>query len=315
MTIAVTPSARACSSSTLLLLAGLSLVWGMHWPAMKFVLADVPVLTFRSLCLWITGPILRLLARLGGERIAIPGREWPALLVAALCNVSLWYFGTGMGVSLIPADRAALLAYTMPVWVALFSAVLLHERLGTRRLAGLLLGMAGIAVLLAPDAGAFRAAPLGAGFVLLAAAGWAIGTVIMKVARFSRSVAQVTGWQLIVGGFPIVLAALWYDPLPRSLSMPGATQLILLYIIALPMIFGQWAWFKTLDRLPGTVAAIGSLAVPIVGLLSSALLLGEPLGSSEIATLVLVVLTLALVLFAPPPRCPSPNPLSSAASS
>lgn len=302
MTIAAAPLARASSSSTLLLLAGLSLVWGMNWPAMKFVLADVPVLTFRSLCLWITGPTLLLLARLSGERIGIPSRERPALLLASFCNVTLWYFGTGMGVHLIPAGRAALLAYTMPIWVALFSAVLLHERLSMRRLAGLVLGMAGIAVLLVPDAAAFRAAPLGAFYVLLAATGWAIGTVTVKAVRFSRSVAQTTGWQLIIGGSPIVLAALWRDPAPNLLSLPGETQLVLLYIIALPMIFGQWAWFKTLERLPGTVAAIASLAVPIVGLLSSALLLGEPLGANEVAALILVVLALALVLFAPASR-------------
>jgi drug/metabolite transporter (DMT)-like permease len=302
MTVAVAPATRAFSSSTLLLLAGLSLVWGMNWPAMKFVLADVPVLTFRSLCLWITGPTLLLLARLGGERIGIPRREWVPLLLASFCNVTLWYFGTGMGVSLIPAGRAALLAYTMPVWVALFSAVLLREHLGMRRFAGLLLGMAGVAVLLAPDVAAFRAAPLGAFYVLLAAAGWATGTVTMKAVRFTRSVAQMTGWQLIIGGSPIVLAALWHDPPPHLLSLPGDTQLVLVYIIILPMIFGQWAWFKTLDRLPGTVAAIGSLAVPIVGLLSSALLLGEPLGPNEIAALVLVVVALVLVLFAPAPR-------------
>ena len=306
--IAALPAARSYSSSTLLLLAGLSLVWGTNWPAIKFVLADVPVLTFRALCLWITGPTFLLLARLGGERIGIPRREWPALLLASFCNVTLWYFGTGMGVSLIPAGRAALLAYTMPVWVALFSVVLLRERLGMRRLFGLLLGMAGIGVLLAPDLAAFRAAPLGAGYVLLAAAGWAVGTVTMKAVRFSRSVAQMTGWQLIIGGFPIVLAALWHDPLPRLLSLPGETQLVLIYIIGLPMIFGQWAWFKTLDRLPGTVAAISSLAVPIVGLLSSALLLGEPLGRSEVTALILVVLALALVLF-PPARRPR-DPLS-----
>jgi drug/metabolite transporter (DMT)-like permease len=306
MTVAVAPATRAFSSSTLLLLAGLSLVWGMNWPAMKFVLADVEVLTFRSLCLWITGPTLLLLARLGGERIGIPRREWVPLLLASFCNVTLWYFGTGMGVSLIPAGRAALLAYTMPVWVALFSAILLHEHLGMRRFAGLVLGMAGIAVLLAPDVAAFRAAPLGAFYVLLAAAGWATGTVTMKAVRFTRSVAQMTGWQLIIGGSPIVLAALWHDPPPHLLSLPGETQLVLVYIIGLPMIFGQWAWFKTLDRLPGTVAAIGSLAVPIVGLLSSALLLGEPLGPNEIAALVLVVVALVLVLFAPAPRRRNP---------
>jgi drug/metabolite transporter (DMT)-like permease len=286
----------------------------MNWPAMKFVLAQMPVLTFRTMCVWFTGPALLLLARLGGEQLGVPVREWPMLLLAAFCNVTLWYFGTGMGVSLIPAGRASLVAFTMPVWVALFSAILLHERLGTRRLAGLILGMTGIGVLLAPDAAAFRVAPLGAGFVLLAAMGWAAGTVTMKTARFSRSVAQMTGWQLIVGGAPIAIAALWRDPPLHHLSLSHETILVLAYIIALPMIFGQWAWFKALDRLPGTVAAVGSLAVPVVGLVSSALFLGEPLGASEIAALVLVVSALTLVLFAaePPPRgAPASSPLRS----
>ena len=308
------PVARAYSWSTLLLLAGLSLFWGMNWPAMKFVLAEIPVLTFRTMCVWLTGPALLLLARLGGEQLGVPVREWPMLLLAAFCNVTLWYFGTGMGVSLIPAGRASLIAFTMPVWVALFSAILLHERLGTRRLAGLILGMTGIGVLLAPDAAAFRAAPLGAGFVLIAAMGWAAGTVTMKTASFSRSVAQMTGWQLIIGGTPIAIAALWRDPPLHDLSLSHETILVLAYIIALPMIFGQWAWFKALDRLPGTVAAVGSLAVPVVGLVSSALFLGEPLGTSEIAALVLVVSALTLVLFAaePSPRgAPANSPLRS----
>jgi len=150
--------------------------------------------------------------------------------------------------------------------------------------------------------------------VLMAAMGWAAGTVTMKTAGFSRSVAQMTGWQLIIGGIPIAIAALWRDPPLHDLSLSRETILVLAYIIALPMIFGQWAWFKALDRLPGTVAAVGSLAVPVVGLMSSALFLGEPLGTSEIAALILVVSALTLVLFAaePPPRgAPANSPLRS----
>src|SRR5262249_5441891 len=58
MALAAARSDRAVAWSTLLLLSGLALVWGLNWPAMKFVLAEVPVLTFRTLCLWVTGPVL-----------------------------------------------------------------------------------------------------------------------------------------------------------------------------------------------------------------------------------------------------------------
>jgi len=298
----LTRSGRAISLSTLLLLAGLSLVWGLNWPAMKFVLAEVPVLTFRTLCLWITGPVLLLLAWLGGEPIAMPRPQWPGLILTSFCNVTAWYFGTAMALTFIPAGRAALLAYTMPVWVAVFSAILLRERLAKRQLLGLILGMVGVAVLIAPELEQLRAAPLGAAFVLGAAMGWAIGTVLMKFFVFSGSVAKITGWQLLIGGAPIALAAALRDPGPNLLALDPPTQLVLLYIIALPMVFGQWAWFKSLSRLSGTVAAIASLAVPVVGLLSSALLLGERLGPSEVVALTCVVGALALVLLKPETR-------------
>jgi drug/metabolite transporter (DMT)-like permease len=287
---------RAGAWSTLLLLAGLSLVWGLNWPAMKVVLAEVPVLTFRTLCLWITGPVLLILARLGGEAIRLPRQQWRGFVLTALCNVTAWYFGTAMALTLIPAGRAALLAYTFPLWVALLSAFLLRERLSPRQLAGLVLGMAGVAVLIAPNVQQLQTAPVGAAFVLFAALGWAIGTVLMKFYKFEGSVAQITGWQLVIGGAPIALAATLYDPPLHLLALDGRTQLVLVYIIALPMVFGQWAWFKSLSRLSGTVAAIASLAVPAVGLISSALVLGEALGLSEIAALIFVVAALALVL-------------------
>ncbi len=294
--------------STLLLLAALALLWGTNWPAMKFVLAEIPVLTFRALCLGISGAVFLLLARWGGEPIRIKRREWPALLFVSFFNVTVWYLGTAIGVALIPAGRAALLAYTFPVWVALISALVLRERLGPRRLLGLALGMAGIAVLIAPDVTALQTAPLGASSVVVAALGWAIGTVGLKFFNFSQSVAQLTGWQLLIGGAPIAIAAVIHDPVPHFLSLDSETLWVLAYILSLPMLFGQWAWFKSLSRLSGTVTAICSLAVPAVGLLSSALLLHEGLGAGEISALVLMMLALGLVLPRPQSQPRSPQP-------
>ncbi|MBV8651975.1 MAG: DMT family transporter [Alphaproteobacteria bacterium] len=296
------PEPRGARWSTLALLAILALLWGTNWPAMKIVLAEIPVLTFRSLCLGTSGILFLLLARLGGERIFVTRREWPALLFVSFFNVTIWYLFTAIGITLIPAGRAALLAYTFPVWVALISAVVLRERLGLRRLAGLALGMIGIAVLIAPDLAALQAAPLGTLSVIVAALGWAIGTVGLKFFRFSQSVAQLAGWQLVIGGAPIAIAAVLHDPAPHLLALDTRTLWVLVYILSLPMSLGQWAWFKSLSQLSGTVTAIGSLAVPAVGLVSSALLLGEGLGIGEVSALVLMMLALGLVLPPQPAR-------------
>ena len=120
----------------LLLLACLSLLWGLNWPAMKVALGEMPVLPFRALCLLVSGPILLGLAALRGG-IALRPQEIPALLLAAFFNVTLWHVLTGLGVSLMPAGRASIIAYTMPAWATLLGAAVLGERLTKARLAGL----------------------------------------------------------------------------------------------------------------------------------------------------------------------------------
>ena len=271
----------------LLLLGALSLVWGLNWPAMKVALGEISVLPFRALVLMTSGPILLGIAALKG-RVALPLREIPLLLLAALCNVTLWQVFTALGVSLMPAGRASLIAYTMPAWTIPLGAVLLGERLTAPRLAGLALGMAAIAVLLLPDLARIEAAPMGALAMVLAALSWACGSVIMKRRHRSGSMLALTGWQICLGGAPIVLGWMALGPFP-GLGWVDATGLFAIgYVTLFSMVIGQWIWFVVLDRLPVAIASVGTLAIPIVGLLSSALLLGEPLGPRELAALALV---------------------------
>jgi drug/metabolite transporter (DMT)-like permease len=278
----------------LLLLGALSLVWGLNWPAMKVALGEISVLPFRALVLITSGPILLGIAALKG-RVAPRPREIPLLLLAALCNVTLWQVFTALGLSLMPAGRASLIAYTMPAWTIPLGAVLLGERLTAPRLAGLALGMAAIAVLLLPDLARIEAAPTGALALVLAALSWACGSVIMKRRRWSGSMLALTGWQICLGGAPIVLGWMALGPFP-GLERVDATGLFAIgYVTLFGMLIGQWIWFVVLERLPVAIASVSTLAIPIVGLLSSALLLGEPLGPRELAALALVACALMAV--------------------
>jgi drug/metabolite transporter (DMT)-like permease len=72
--------------------------------------------------------------------------------------------------------------------------------------------------------------------------------------------------------------------------------LTLVFVLCVAMDLAHWTWVRIVRVLPASVAAIGSMAVPVVGVLSSALLIGEKLGASELASLVLVVGAIALVL-------------------
>jgi drug/metabolite transporter (DMT)-like permease len=78
------------------------------------------------------------------------------------------------------------------------------------------------------------------------------------------------------------------------------TWFAMLYVVLFPMIFCHWAWFSVVSLFPASVAAIGTLAIPVIGVLSSTLMLGEVLGIQEISALSIVVVSVGMVLLSRP---------------
>src|SRR5689334_19871938 len=157
------------------LLGALTFAWGFNWTAMKLALAEVPPWTFRSLCLGLGSAVLFAALRLGGQRLAWPRGQWRRLWLLALLNISGWNMLVAFGVGMIPSGRAAILAYTMPVWAVPRSVWLLSERITGRKLFGLALGLGGLTLLLGEAFLNLGAAPVGSLLVLGAALSWALG--------------------------------------------------------------------------------------------------------------------------------------------
>jgi drug/metabolite transporter (DMT)-like permease len=282
------------SLTGIVLLAVLSLFWGLGWPAMKVVLAEVRPWTFRTVCLLSAGAGLLALARAAGARLRIPRPDLIPLLVTSLVNITGWHLLSAHGIAAMQAGRAAIVAYTMPLWAVLLSRLLLGERLGWMRLLALATGTAGMAVLLGPDLQRLGTAPAGVAFMLGAAFCWAAGTVLVKFFRWHTPPAAIVGWQLLLGGLPVAAGALLLEN-PLGLAdislKAGAT---LLYLVLGPMIFCHWAFFVVVRMFPANVAAISTLSIPVIGVFSSALLLGEPVTAAELLALLLVVAALGL---------------------
>jgi drug/metabolite transporter (DMT)-like permease len=282
-----------------LLLAGITLFWGANWPMMKIALGEIPVWSFRSLCLLGGGVGLLALSGISGRSLRVPRREVGPLMLCAVFNVIGWHLFSGYGVSLIPAGRAVIIAFTMPLWATLLSGLMLGERLTLAKLTGLALGLAGLAILIGPDLRTIGSAPLGALLMLGAALSWATGTVLLKRFTWTIGSARLAGWQLLFGALPVVTGALLIDGPPALTGISTEALLATLYIIALPMVFCHWAYFQVVRLFPAALAAIGTLAIPVVGVLSSALVLGEAVGYRELVSLVLVCSALAVVLGLP----------------
>jgi drug/metabolite transporter (DMT)-like permease len=290
-------------------LAGLTLGWGFNWPMMKLAVAGMAPMRFRTLCL-IAGAVgLFAMARIGGVRTRVPAGQWPRLSAIALFNICGWNILATYGVSLMASGRAAIVGYTMPVWGVLLSAWLLHEPFTRRRALGVILGLGGMSFLLGGEIQAVGRSPLGALLMVAAAFSWALGTVIMKRWPVDLPASSLIAWQMVVGMPPILAIALLAEQGPfNPFALSTGPLLGVLYNLAVAFNFCYWAWTKIAILAPVGVSSLSVMMIPVVGVFSSVLVLGEAPNWSDYAALVLVVGSLATVLLPSKALQPSSAP-------
>ena len=266
--------------TALLLLAALALGWGFNWPVMKVVLREVPPLYFRGSCLFLGGLGVLAIARYSGHSLVIPPGRLGRLLAVTLTNIIGWNVLAIYGVSLLPSGRAALLGYTMPLWGVLLSAWLLGEKLTRRRLFSLGLGLAGVYFLMGGSLAIFLQAPVGALCMIGAAWCWALGVVLLKRLPVGMPTTSLTGWMMVLGGLPMVLAAIPLET--AALHVPSFWPAFgLAYNVVVAFMFCYWAWNRIVLMVPVGVSSLSSLVTPLVGVLGGMLFLGEQPGWHE----------------------------------
>ena len=283
------------SPRVLALLAGLTLIWGTNWPLFRVALAELPVLTFRSIVLTTAIVVLYVVLRLRRESFAVPHGKWPMLILASLMNITVWNIATSMAVLYIPSGHASVLAYTMPLWVALLGFVVFHQPLSGRLLTAILIGAAAVVALMAPNFASYSNAPWGLFWGLLAGLCWAIGTFVVKRTSWPGMGLSLTFWQIAASWPPIVLGAIVIDGPPAHLPSTWVLAATL-YTGAIPMALGTAAWFALVKLLPAQVAALSSIAIPIVAVVSGVILLHEPLSLLQAAAIGSTVISLWLAL-------------------
>ena len=279
-----------------LMLAGLTFAWGFNWTAIKVALTEVPPLTFRTICLGAGSAVLFAVMRAGRQPLIVPRNQWPRLMLLAFFNVTCWNVLVVFGVAMIPSGRASILAFTMPAWAIPLSVWLLGERMNGRRLTGLALGMGGMALLLGEGAMSLKAAPVGSLLVLSAAFTWALGTVLQKRYPMAMPAGPYTAWMMLIGGIPIFVCALIFDDPSRLLAVSLWPALGVLYNVLVAFAFATWAWIRIATAVPVAVSSLSMLMIPVVGVMSGALFLGERPSWAEYTALALVIGSLLTVV-------------------
>ena len=282
---------RGASRVPAVVLAAVSTVWGLNWVLMKAALSHIDALQFAAVRLWLACAFLFACLAFARRKLRV-ARPWAVALTGlfqtGICTaLTLWALAAGS------AGKNAVLCYTMPFWVLLLAWPLLGELPSRRQWWAIAAAAAGLVLLLAGGVTGTLAdlAATGAGLA------WAIGIVLTK--RLNAAQANdpfaFSAWQTLVGA--VFLGAL-------ALAFPGAdaqwtpTVLFALGYNAV-LVYGlMWfAWFWILQRLDAGIASLGTLAVPVIGVLSGAVFLGERPTALEwagMAFIALALLTLSL---------------------
>ncbi len=282
----------------LVLLPILWLVWGTNWPLFPLATREVSVWTFRAVSVLIAGVALLIAARLMGQSLAIPRRHWRTIAVATFFYLVVWNIASTYAALLVPSGQAAVLGFTMPLWSALIAWAVLGERLSGRLVLAVVLGGAAVTLLMWKSFAVYAQAPLGLALGLLAGIGWAVGTLILQRGRVQVPATVLTGWQLLITALPITIGAFafgdhqWFVP-----SWPSI--LIIGYIALVPMCIGNVCWFSIVGLVPAHVAGLSSILVPVVAMVSGALIHGEPLGPVQWLAMVCSAAAMWLALFRP----------------
>jgi drug/metabolite transporter (DMT)-like permease len=257
--------------------------------------------------MWLGTPILALVLVFQRVPFRIGREHWPELLLLATFNMFFWHGLIIVAVQSLSSGRAAILGYTMPMFSAVLGAWVFGDRLSQRAWGGVAAASVGVVLLLWHELSNLSGKPVGVLLALGAASTWALGTQLLRRTRMPVPTLAISFWMaLLTTGVMTVLAfALerddWHAP-------SEATWGAILFNAVLVFGFAQAAWFYLARSLPPVASTLSVMLIPVLGVFSGAVGLGEVLHWQDWAAVLLMMVSIAAVLWPKRPSPPSDQP-------
>jgi len=293
----VAPAARPShlSARHLYVLALLTLFWGLNWPVMKLAVSQMPPLSFRAASLLLGLPCLALGLKLLKVPFGVPRAEWRQLAVLTVTNMLVWHVLLIIAIPHLSSGRAAILGYTMPVFSALWGRTLFGERLKPRQLLGVAAAGGAVVLLLWHEFTRLSGAPLAAAGVLVAAGVWGLGTQQLRRAHSTVPTLTLSFWMTAMTTLLLCALAVLFES-PRWQLPPAAAGWAILYNGVLVFGYCHAAWFFLARTLTPVASSTSVMLIPVLGIVSGALWLGEPLHWQDGVAVALILLAIGAVL-------------------
>ncbi|MBJ6371854.1 DMT family transporter [Sedimentitalea arenosa] len=280
-----------------------ALMWSSAFTSARIIVADASPLFSLALRFLVSGLLGVAIARVMGQSWHLTRRQWYATILFGICQNALYLGLNFVAMQTVEASVAAIVASTMPLLVAIASWLLLGERMTPLGIAGLVAGLAGVALIMGSR--------ISAGVDLYGLALCALGvlaltfaTLAVRGATSGGNFMMIVGLQMLVGSALLFVAAPIFETIRVDPSLPLA--LAFAYTTLVPGLIATLVWVMLLDRIGATRAATFHFLNPVFGVAIAWLLLGERLGLLDAIGVAVVTLGILAVQLArqPAPRKP-----------
>ncbi|HEX2531047.1 MAG TPA: DMT family transporter [Burkholderiaceae bacterium] len=283
------------------LLVLLTLFWGINWPIMKLGVQSYPPIAFRMLGMLLGLPIIWIAAKMQGASLAIPQGQTKTLVSLTIPNMLVWHALIILGIKMLSSGRAAILGYTMPVWAVLSGLLFFRERIRPLGWLGVGFALAGALLLLSSEFSAMSGQPLGSLLVLVSAASWGYGTVVMKRTHIDMPTISLTFWMLLLTTLTMGVLSTLFER--TSWRLPNTIEWgAILYNAAIVFGFAQVVWFQLARTLPPVASSLSVMMIPVVGVFSGAWMLHETPHWQDYGAMLLILAAMSTVLLKPAAR-------------
>ena len=283
-------------------LAVVYVVWGSTYLGIAVAIETLPPLLMGGVRFLLAGAALYVFAIARGDTDGDrPGRR--AWLAALASGGLLFAVGNGcviLGERTVPSGIAALLIASTPLWIALLDRLAFGARLGPRALVGLALGFGGVALLAQPSGAGLD--PAGVAFLLVAAVGWAAGSLVTRASPLPRRPLVAAAMQMLAGGALMTVAGLARGEAGDigAVSTRSAVAFAYLVLLGSVVAFTAYSWLLRAART--SLVATYAYVNPVVAVALGWLVLGEPVTALTVVSGAVIVAAVALIVSAPAAR-------------
>lgn len=274
-------------------------IWASAFTSARIIVTNAPPLTVSAIRFLLAGIIVLVIARVMNQSFKLNPSQWRLTLIFGICQNALYLGLNFVAMQTVEASLAAIIASSLPLFVALIAWLILREKVRPLGIAGLFLGIAGVVLIMGSRLTA-GVDPFGVALCLIGALALAVATLAVRGASSGGNVLVVVGFQMLIGSVALWVPALITESWDFNWTPPVIAAF--LYTIFVPGILATVLWFWLVRRIGTVRAATFHFLTPFFGVAIAAVLLGEAIRSLDIVGVAVITVAILVVQLSKDPK-------------